>query len=287
MVRLDEISKEELRKFQEKLTGMMAFLDRVCRENGLTYYMTEGSCLGAVRHQGFIPWDDDLDIALPRPDYEKLWEIWQRDYRDSRYVLCRTTKDVCIKFHIMTLRDSATTCIYPHSTDIDTCHGIKIDICPLDGVPGGFLKEKMQTVNTKLFGLFAAQRIPNQEGSKITKVVAKIALGLIKSPRVRYSLWSGAEKRFSRYDYDSCDYVRSLNARPLPKKIFGEPRFVPFEGYSFAIPEDYDAYLKDCYGDYMQLPPEEKRKPSRTVLEVFDLERPYTDYKGSGYLKKD
>ena len=264
---------------------MLKFFDNICKKYDLTYYLTCGSCLGAVRHGGFIPWDDDLDVAMPRESYEKLWSIYNNNYSGNRYVLCRTTKDQCIRFHIMQLRDSETTFIYEHSIDLDICHGIKIDICPIDGCPDSVFKRFGQSMYAQLFGLFAAQRIPNQ-ASKAKQLLAKIILNMIPSKTLRTKIWQFAEKQVSKYPIENCSSVRCLEGKPYEKRIFGEPQYLPFEGELRPVPSCFDEYLKIGYGDYMIFPPEEKRRPE-SVVSCFDLNRSYRDYKGVEYLITD
>ncbi len=284
MMRLDELTQDELRSFQLKLTEMLCEFDRVCRKIGLRYYLVEGTCLGAVRHKGFIPWDDDIDIAMPRPDYEKLWSVWNKEYSSKGLILCRTDGLNCTKFHIMQLRNANTTFIFPHSVNIDTCHGIKLDICPLDGVPENWFKRKIQWFNAMSFGLFSAQRIPNQEGNRATKLLAKVLLSLIKSPSRRFKIWKKNETKMMRYSFDESSYIRCINSKIMDKSIFGAPVEMEFEGHLFFVPEKYKEYLSLLYGDYNELPPPEKRRPYRTELVEYSLDLPYTIFKGKKYL---
>lgn len=287
-MKLEELSKEELRRYQLKLNDMLSYLDNVCKENHLRYFITWGSCLGAVRHHGFIPWDDDLDIAMPRPDYDRLYTILKQSDQ-GRYVICRPEPHKPMGFHIMQLRDSTTTFIYNHSLQLDTCHGIKIDICPMDGCPDNAILRKIQTIDCLLYGLFAAQREPNHapitithSAGNATRLIARLMLSVIRSPKLRDIIWQKAEKRLSRYEYDKYENFRCLQSKPYPKDMFGDAYYIEFEGNMRPIPAKYDEYLTRLYGNYMELPPENKRKPQSEVA-LFDLDHSYLEYKGKAW----
>lgn len=276
MVRFEDLPREDLRRIQLKLTDMLFFLDDICAKHGLRYYAIEGTCIGAARHHGFIPWDDDLDIAMPRKDYEEFYRLLLNEEKNDRYIPVRTTPEMCIGWHIMQLRDASTTCIYSYCKDCDIPQGLKIDIIPLDGVPNGKLRRKIQHFWTMVFGLFAAQRIPNN-GPEKRKVWAKRILNIVRSPRIRTWLWMTAEKQFSKYPYDCTDKLINLNTKSLkPISMFSEPARMEFEGRMICVPTEWDEYLRSIYKDYMSYPPVEKQKPV-TVVEYLDIDHSYRE----------
>ena len=278
-----DLSHEELRSLQLKLTNLLNVFDEFCKENKLRYYLTYGTCLGAVRHKGFIPWDDDLDVTMPRDDFERLFQLWNNV--DNRYQLLRPTKNVLTGVHIGQLRDSETTCIYDYAKDYDICQGIKIDITPLDGCPDNKLLQIKQGFFCRVYGLMSAQRVPNH-GSKKIKMLAKWVLFFIRSRNLRFLIFHYAEQQVKKYKFVDFDKIRCAYNLILDKKIFGEPLYVEFEGKLRPVPQEYDKYLRIHYGNYMDFPPEEKRKPETKVF-FLDLNSPHAKYKGNKYCCND
>ena len=276
-----DLSNEELRRLQLRLTDILNELDRFCEEHGLTYFLTGGTCLGAARHKGFIPWDDDLDVCLPRKDYEKLTELWNQCHPDGKYVLCRPGKDMLTGVHITLIKDSTTTCVYGFSEQYDICQGIKIDVEPLDGAPDGKLAQLVQTFFANLYGLFAAQRVPTHYQPTWKKIVARMVLPVFKFKGFCYKVFSMAERQVKKYDLDKCSKVK-WNFGAF-REVYDKDVFLPltkleFEGKLRPVPGQYDKLLRIAYKDYMQFPPEDKRYPITKVL-AFDLDRSYEEYR--------
>ena len=121
---------------------MLLYLKEICDKNGLLFYFCGGCCIGAVRNKGFIPWDDDVDVFMPRPDYEKLIQIWDSQADTSRYSLQVTTKDRLTQNMFATICDNNTTFIKSYQANLDINHGLVLDILPLDGCPSGRLARK-------------------------------------------------------------------------------------------------------------------------------------------------
>ena len=269
-----DLSSEELRKLQLKLTGILSEFADFCEKHGLTYFLSAGTCLGAVRHKGFIPWDDDLDVCLPRPDYEKLTLLWNKEHPDGRFVLCRPGENELTGVHITQIKDASTTCVYAYSEKYDICQGIKIDVEPLDGAPKGRFARFRQDFNANLYGLFAAQRVPlhNQPGWK--KLVAKIVLPVFKHKHFCYKVFSKAERKVKKYDIANASYVKWNYGAVYDKDLFLPVKKLEFEGRMYSVPNKYDEFLTMMYKDYMSLPPEDKRFPVSKVLK-FDLDHAY------------
>ena len=137
---------------------------RVCKENELTYYACGGTCIGALRHNGFIPWDDDLDVFMPRPDYEKLWEI-RDQFTGEKYKLCRTTKEKNYHHRVQQLVDLKTTFINQRSVNEDIEHGVYIDILPIDACAPTKAKRFSQMIQAMLYSVYNIQCLPEFHGS--------------------------------------------------------------------------------------------------------------------------
>lgn len=274
---------------QEKSLEIFKYFQKICRENNLRYWVGGGTLIGALRHGGFIPWDDDIDVFMPRPDYEKLYALWNTVGDLDHYALCRTTKEQNIHQTDMQLVDLHTTFINRHSQNEDICHGVSVDIMPFEGCPEGKLARAMQIYHSVLYSIFNVQRLPDHQGGAL-RFATKLVLNAVKSPERRYRIWSKHERKMAGYDFDSAKTVKetitSFRALfyPHPRSGF-ETMEVPFEDITVAIPVGYDAYLRRIFGDYMQLPSEEGRVAKHDVVYA-NLNEPFEKFKGIHYCVK-
>lgn len=276
-----------VREIQDKMLDILVYFRDFCQANNLKFVLCGGTCLGAVRHKGFIPWDDDVDVFMLREDYEKLQELWAKNADVDRYACVRSDEHINIHHSAMEIKDNNTTFINYHSVDSDIHHGLMIDVIPVDGVPEGRWKQLWQMINSMVYCCFNFQRLPDHKG-KLTYYATKLALGLIRSPKLRYKIWHGAEKRLSKYATENCEKVASFGEGAtimrmhFPTQWFTDPAYLDFEGYSMPVPTDPDQYLKITFGDYMQLPPEEEQVARHNAVFI-DLNNSYTKYKGIYY----
>lgn len=279
-----DLTLQEVRKMQLKGLDMAKFFDKFCRENNLTYFLCGGCCIGAVRNKGFIPWDDDVDVHMPREDYEKLKKLWKDT---EEYSIQYTTKDYLTQNAFLTICANNTTFIKTYQKDLDINHGLVLDVIPLDGCPQGMAR-KMQKFWGLLYLLFIVGKAPENNG-KFAYMVGKVALGIIRSKNLRYKLWSFCEKRMSHYPFSQCKYVTEICAGPYymkkeyPVEAFSAQKYVPFEDTLLPIPVGYDTYLSMAFGNYMELPPVEKRV-CHHEFEVMDMEHSYRIYRGTRYF---
>ena len=275
------------KKIQDKELEMLLYFQKICEEHHLTFYLCGGGLIGAIRHKGFIPWDDDLDVFMPRPDYEKLGAIWT-EYADiQRYSYCRTTKDQVYHDAGASIRDNNTTFINRHSVNEDICQGLALEIMPIDGCPKSKIKRAIQLFYAMQFSLFNAQRLPDNKGKTI-RFISAILYKIISSKNLRYRIWKNAEKQMTQYKWDDCEEVTeligSIKGMLLrhPKKDFSNVVYADFSGHKIPIMAGYDRYLHLIWGDYMQFPPVEQRVPKHDAVFI-DLENSYRKYKGIYY----
>lgn len=284
---MDNAAEVSVRDIQNKMLEILVYFHQFCEQNGLTYTLCGGTALGAVRHKGFIPWDDDVDVFMLREDYEKLQELWQKNADTSRYSCVRSNETINIHHSATEIKDNNTTFINAHSVDSDIHHGLMIDVIPIDGIPDSKWRRYMQMFDSMVYCCFNFQRLPSHK-SKAVYYATKLALEVIRSPKLRYKLWKGAERRLSRYGTENCREVASFGEGAsimrmrFPTEWFREPAYAEFEGHMLPMPGDMDKYLTISFGDYMQLPPEEDQVARHSALFV-DLENSYTKYKGIHY----
>lgn len=281
------MTNSELRELQLKSIDILLYFKDFCEKYGLRFYFCGGCCIGTVRHKGFIPWDDDIDVFMPRKDYEKLLNLWVHEADLDKYTLCRSNEYVNYHHTDTTIQDNNTTFINRHSMDLDIHHGLMIDVIPLDGAPTSKIKRFVQIIHAMIFSLFNAQRLPDNQG-KLLRISAKIILSVIKSEKIRYKIWNYCEKQMTKYDIDECEYITELVTgfkylkNKYPKELFEDVVYKEFEGYSMPLPIGYDKYLKMAFGNYMELPPENKRIPKHDAVYI-NLYESYKNFKGIYY----
>ena len=285
------LSPEELRALQLKSLDLALYFKKFCDENNLLFYFCGGGCIGAIRHGGFIPWDDDLDFFMPREDYEKLHKIWDKKADTKNYSCLHPSKDLNTGNIFTTIVDNNTTFIKPYQIDLDIPLGVALDVFPLDGYPSSKFARKKQIFWALIYSLYLAQIVPQNHG-KIVSLLGKMMLRVVPSKKLRYRIWKFAEKQMSKYKIEDCDSITELCAGPgymknrYPKEAFTSAVLHTFEGQEMPLPKGYDAYLRIAFGDYMKLPPKEKQAAHHDVA-FWDLNNSYKKYKGIEYCMED
>ncbi|MBQ3527690.1 MAG: LicD family protein [Clostridia bacterium] len=257
-----KIGKYDLKDVQNVMLEMMADIHRVCKKHGINYILDGGSMLGAVRHKGFIPWDDDLDIAMLRDDYIRFTEIANKEL-DKKYVFqCNeNTKEYPYNFGKVFCVN--TQYVERFTKDLDICHGVYIDVFPMDYVDENDIGKLQRT--RKLIGKLTEARY-GRLGLKsgIKGIIAKmIPIRLINHLCLKKMM----------YHYKKSDKVQKLchfgkNKPPVSTDLFTETVELAFEKYNFCVPAGYDAFLRGRYGNYMELPPLEDQKPAHHIISV-------------------
>ncbi|MBQ7230958.1 MAG: LicD family protein [Oscillospiraceae bacterium] len=266
---LQELKRVEL--------DILARFIQVCQQLDLRYYILQGTLLGAVRHQGFIPWDDDIDVGMPRADYEIFLREGQKLLGEPYFVQTFLT-DPPFTANFAKIRNSNTTFVETSLRGRVMNHGVYMDIFPLDFYPDDPRTEKnLRRKNWFLNGRITAtfyfsEKLPLK--SRVKHIACTILHPSVeKALQARDALFRSvtAGSRIANH----CSPWRSREI--VPAEWYGEGCELEFEGLKVRAPKEYDKWLTQVYGDYMQLPPPEKRK-GHHYYDVIDLEKPYTEY---------
>ena len=277
---------------QNKMLDILKVFREICDENKFEYCLAGGTCIGALRHQGFIPWDDDLDVYMPRPYYEKLWKLYGNRVLNGHYKLCRTTLKKNYHHRVMQIVDLNTTFINERNVNEDIEHGVYIDIIPIDARAPGKIGQIGQFIDAVLFSVYNIQCKQEFNGGKMTKYInfgTKILLNAVRDPKTRYKIWKRSEKRMTGYDWNTCkEYIvltstiRELK-NPFPKYWLGH-RSIRFEDIDVNVMPGSEEYCHMMYGDYMKLPPKEDQCVKHKTVYI-DIHNSYKKYKGLYYCK--
>lgn len=261
---------------QVELSIMQAFHD-FCQKNGLRYYLGGGTAIGAVRHQGFIPWDDDIDICMPRPDYEKFLRLCSDGKLTDTYQLNNRQLDPSCPFAITRIFDTRTEVTFSNFR-LPYTIGCWIDIFCLDGVSSDPKKQKKQFKKMRTIQDLTISCLTKFGGKRRSKLHTILQYGLL--PALPFIRMVGAkryldqnEKLCRMYDYNESEYVAVIGGRAGVGEIMKKSQMDPailmdFEGHKFYLMANYHQYLTNLYGDYMQLPPESERV-SRHEINVY------------------
>ncbi len=271
-----KMNMSEFKKLQKTQIEIMDEVHRICCENNITYYLIGGTLLGAVRHGGFIPWDLDIDIAMPRKDYERFAEVC--DYALNDRFMYRSNRNTHNFMHPHALICIKNTCLVIKDDKFNSrekslgFHGIYLDVFPLDIAPDSEILQKKQISRLekikKLKLLKRAYRHKKDIKNNIVKPIVSKMIFWTSIDKIN----SDFEKECRRYENTDSDLWCSMASRYkyskqcMPASIYGKPKLIKFEDREYFAPEMHENYLERIYGDYMKLPPENERCAN---LEIF------------------
>lgn len=257
-IQLDELKQIEL--------NILKQIHEICIQQGFRYFLVGGTLLGAVRHKGFIPWDDDIDIGMLRPDYEKFIDYCTSHEVPFKIMSNKVNENYGYLF--AKAMDPSTVLIEKSGNRYNIELGVYVDIFPLDAL-GNTESEAISNMDKTKFNreLLVAANWKKFSRSKTRPIYYEpIRFAFFCASRFcSFKKMIGKiESKYITEDFDKCGYAGSVcgayrNKEIMPIEIVSEYTELPFEGVMFKCPKQYDKYLTNIYGDYMQLPPEEKR----------------------------
>lgn len=259
-IRYQEVT--DIREIQQMELGIMEYIHEVCQKIGVKYFLAYGSLIGAVRHKGFIPWDDDMDICMLREDYEKL-----QDYLianpDERYEVMSYKNNLNYVYPFMKVQDNQTY-LLEEDVRIDSNMGIYVDIFPVDGYEDdSVFKDKMtRLIKKRQLSCYTFKGITNTKSllNSLIRYISVIIFYFTNTNKYIRGIDDLAKSR-KVDDYELVDYLiyKDMN-KPVWKREWLKQTITGiFEGKEFMIPKNYHEILTSDYGDYTQLPPVELR----------------------------
>lgn len=246
------IESNELKQIQ---LDMLLVFDKFCREHKLRYSLGGGTLLGAVRHKGYIPWDDDVDVMMPRPDYDRFVEKFN-GYNENMYCsACGKDADCYVPFAKIYRRNTKLV-----NRKLKNRIGIFIDVFPIDGCPADYKVRQRHLFKLAFWTRLQWEKVSNCRCQSFYgycyKIIAAILPQLIIQKQIlRY---------LTKYSYDTSGVLGAISGvygekECYDRSVFDTYIYMPFENYQFMCIKDYDTYLSKHYGNYMELPPKEKQ----------------------------
>lgn len=256
-----------LHKTQKCELEIMKDLHIFLTENNLKYSLCYGTALGAVRHKGFIPWDDDIDIVMPREDYDKFIELWKDT---DKYILVNKDTNTDFTQNFTKIKNRNTIFLQKEDVGRNYHKGIFVDVFPADRIPNGYLRRKVFYANCLINLLFT--RNHNSKSNFFVRFVESILLNIF-SEQTKLKILYKSRKYLTKFNSTKeFDYIFLGDLRSCslihPANIFDDLVLNDFEDTKFYIFKQSDKLLKTVYGNYMEFPPKEKQKWTHSPIEV-------------------
>ena len=262
---MKQIFGDEVRSIQLEILDEV---HRFCGQNNINYTLAYGTLIGAIRHKGYIPWDDDIDIAMPYPDFKRFLELFNQN--NSKYGVIDVELNKKFPYICAKVFKKNTLLLEPNNYEL----GINIDLFPIYGMP------QKQSEQIKHFNKIKRLHhkfliIKNIDLAKKRVWYKSFAIRVLRVLTAGLSFYN-YRKLIKKYPYQNCAYAKitSFEMKTLavfPKECFEERVLADFEGRQYYIPAQYDKILREIYGDYMTPPPAEKQK-SHHVYQAFVTE---------------
>lgn len=271
--------KNNIKVLQTEELKVMKIIKEICEKENIRYFMIGGTLLGAIRHSGFIPWDDDVDLAMPRKDYERFLEVSNK-YLPSNIFVQNFRTDDKYRYYITRVLNKNILVEEKRFIGVDTPQAYaSVDIFPIDGSPNikFFRNIHYFRVMIRRFLMSLCYRDTIDKERKRSKMENLLLNILIKIPFERIispnKIKESLDKLLKKYGMENSLYSGTIMGayrirEMVPTVMFGNPKLYKFEDDTFYGPELVDEYLKHMYGDYMKLPPKEQQKTHYTNITI-------------------
>lgn len=279
-----------LRKLQMVELAMLKEVVRICDKHGLTYYLSAGTFLGAVRHKGFIPWDDDADVRMPRPDYERLLELLPAEL-NAPYIVSHFKYNPNVHRYFCRVENPQVRLHRSQSVKGEYSNAW-LDIFPLDGMPANRVHNKLRQFRLLYRRMWLQISVFDEivTLNKKRPFHERMIVSLVRhvpaiQKLVRWDkMWLKLDRAMKAYGVDDAKYYVNFMGfykfkDMIEKTVYGKGALYQFEDGRFNGPEDYDTFLKHLYGDYMKLPPENERNKHFTDVLSVEIDAQPTDTK--------
>ena len=272
------MSNQSVREVQDKILYVMKYIDALCREHGIEYYIMGGTALGAIRHGGFIPWDDDLDIFMTPVEYEKFRAVFYKDNSEEFVIQEWRTTEKYLEY--AKVRLNGTTFIEENFENRkDMHHGIYVDIMMLHKVPDNSFIQKLVYLESKfvtLYGLSQRNWKPKTSSQEMVLKALKLMPCKLMS-RICYGTIYHFDKLQKNFKYSYWITPAKFGSGLFDADFFSKPTDIPFEDTVLLGSEYIKEYLEYRYGDYMTLPSEEAQRAA-VHAKIFDTQKDYKEY---------
>ena len=274
-----DMDRETLRQVQLDQLEIAKDIKRVCEENGIRYHLAFGSLLGAVRHKGFIPWDDDMDFGMLREDYERFLEIAPKKLKDEFFLQTWHT-DPYYPLAFAKVRKKGTVFQEAAMINCQAHNELYVDVFPFDNFPDDERSRRKQKRKIMLYRFAILTKRKSAPWLNHSNPIERLLVRLKYLPAILFSYFHNTEDMISRMEQVMVEYNNSKTSHyyhqgtsnygkvPISSDCLDEYVQIPFEDTTFLAPAGYEKYLTEVYGNYMELPPEDKREPQHHIIEL-------------------